>query len=133
MRRTFALIIGALFERQLRFWLSERLPNAKKDVENATWPQLVKIVDRVDPSIRANVFMNDLENLWLIANAVRHVNGRSAERLLKKQPTLWQQTGMRSRSKHDLIGNMRIDDAQIQRYATAVMRFWHLTGASSLP
>jgi hypothetical protein len=30
----------------------------------------------------------------------------------------------------DPVGNMRISDTQLERYATAVMRFWHLAGAS---
>lgn len=133
LRRTFALVIGALFERQLRFWLSEKLPTKKKDVEKAKWPELIKLVKCVDSSITTNALMKDLENLWLIANAVRHGSGPSTESLLKKKPTLWRQTGTRPHAKRDLVDNMCIDDAQIEDYTKAVMKFWHLAGASGVP
>jgi hypothetical protein len=133
LRRTFALVLGALFERQLRFWLSEKMPAKKKNVENAKWPGLIKLVNCVDGSITTNLVITDLENLWLVANAVRHGNGPSAESLLQKKPDFWSQTGTRPHVKRDLIGNMRIDDAQLGLYATAMMRFWHLAGATSFP
>lgn len=133
LRRTFVLVIGALFERQLRFWLSEKLAAKKKYVEEARWPQLIRLVKGVDPSITRNALIKDLENLWLIANAVRHGNGPSAKSLLQKKPTLWRQTGTRSRTHRDLVGNMRINDLQIEQYTTTVMKFWQLAGASAVP
>ncbi len=133
LRRTFALVLAALFERQLRFWLSEKMPVKKESVEKALWSDLIKLVDCVDGSITTNPVMTELENLHLVANAVRHGNGRSAKSLLQKKPDFLSQTGTRPHVKRDLIGNMRIDDAQLQLYAIAVMRFWHLAGASPLP
>ncbi len=133
LRRTLALVLGALFERQLRFWLSEKMPAKKENVENARWPQLVELVNSVDGSITTNPVMTDLENLHLVANAVRHGNGPSAKSLLQKKPDFWSQTGKKPHVRSDLIGNMRIDDAQLEKYAKAVMRFWHLAGASPFP
>ena len=131
LRRTFALIMGALFERQLRSWLSERIPAEKKTVEKADWPGLVRLVARVDSSITVNPVVTDLENLWSVANAVRHGNGPSAEKLRQEAPQFWDQTRMRPDVTCDLVGNMRIDDTQLERYAQAVLKFWHLAGASS--
>lgn len=131
LRRTFALILGALFERQLRSWLTEKLPTDKKYVEKANWPQLIELLNRLDDSIRTNVVMTDLEILWLVSNAVRHGNGPSADKLLKQTPQFWDQTEMAPNIEHDIAGNMRLDDAQLERYAKAVMKFWHLAGASS--
>lgn len=130
LRRTFALVLGALFERQLRFWLSEKMPTKKETVEKKSWLQLVSLVNCVDGSITTNPVMTDLENLHLVANAVRHGKGRSAETLLQKKPDFWSQTGKEPHVKRDLIGKMRINDAQLELYARAVMRFWHLAGAS---
>lgn len=132
LRRTFALILGALFERQLRYWLAEKLPTEKNHVEKVNWPGLIKLLDRIDSSISVHVVMTDLENLWSVSNAVRHDNGPSADNLLQEAPKLWDQTRMRPNMKRDLVGNMRIDDAQLERYAKAVMKFWHLAGASSV-
>jgi hypothetical protein len=132
LRRTFALILGALFERQLRSWLAEKLPTEKKRVEKTSWPGLIKLLDLIDSSIRVNVLMTDLENLWSVSNAVRHGNGLSADNLLQETPQFWDQTRMRPNMKRDLVGNMRIDDAQLERCAKAVMKFWHMAGASSV-
>jgi hypothetical protein len=133
VRRTFALVLGSLFERQLRFWLSEKMPTKKETVEETSWLQLVSFVNCVDGSITTNPVMTDLENLHLVANAVRHGNGRSAEILLQKKPDFWSQTGKDPRVKRDLTDKMRINDAQLELYARAMMRFWHLAGASSFP
>jgi len=133
LRRTFALVLGALFERQLRFWLSEKMPTDKETVENARWPQLVSRVNCVDGSITTNPVMTDLENLNLVVNVLRHGNGRSATLLLQKKCDFWSQTGKEPHLKRDLIGKMRIGDAQLELYARAVMRFWHLAGASPFP
>jgi hypothetical protein len=128
MRRTFALIIGALFERQLRSWLSGKMPTETRKVENARWSDLVKLVENVVGSSIGT----DLEALLSVANAVRHGNGRAATELLRTAPQFWGQARMKpdSRWKADLVGNMRIGDDQLERYATAVMKFWHLAGAS---
>jgi|SRR5882724_10010114 len=129
LRRTFALVLQALFERQLRFWLSGKMPDKKESIEKASWPHLIRLVNCVDGSITANPVMTDLEDLHLVANAVRHGNGPSANKLLQKKPAFW----IKPHVKRDLIGNMRVDDAQLQLYATAVMTFWYLAGASPFP
>lgn len=87
----------------------------------------------MDGSITTNPVMTDLENLHLVANAVRHGNGRSAETLLQKKPDFWSQTEKEPDVKRDPIGKMRINDAQLSLYVRAIMRFWHLAGASPFP
>lgn len=134
MRRSFALIIGALFERQLRSWLSGKMPTETKKVEDAKFPDLVKLVDVVDRSIGTESRITDLEALWSVANAVRHGNGPTAAKLLNKTPQLWNQARMKPdlRWQSDLVGNMRISDAQLEGYVRAVIDFWHSAGASSV-
>ena len=88
---------------------------------------------RVDSSISASNVVTDLNNLWLVTNAVRHGNGPSAENLLQQAPQFWDRTPTCPNVKRDLVGNMRIDDAQLERYAKAVKKFWHLAGVSPEP
>ncbi|MGH9606404.1 MAG: hypothetical protein ACRD3N_11985 [Terracidiphilus sp.] len=88
MRRAFALIVGALFERQLQSWLSGKMPFA--EVEGAqSLPALLKLVDKVDSSIKTKGFMSDLNELCLVANAVRHGSGRSARDLQNASRRFW--------------------------------------------
>jgi hypothetical protein len=75
LRRTFALILAAVFERHLRSWLSGKITAARKDIEKENWQDLVKRLQTIDTSIAAHPVMADLESLHLVANAVRHGNG----------------------------------------------------------
>lgn len=133
MRRTFALIIGALFERQLRSWLSGKMPNATKQIEKDKWPQLIKRVQTTIGAIGTD--MTDLEILWSVANAVRHGNGTATRGLLEKAPQFWEHTRMQPElmSRSDLVGNMHISDAQLVQFVSAVLTFWHRAGASPVP
>jgi hypothetical protein len=131
MRRTFALTIGALFERQLRSWLSGKIPPAAKEIETESWPRLF---ERVKTTVGGVVIaeMTDLETLRLVANAVRHGNGNAATKLLKDAPHLWNEA-RRQNWKSDPVGNMRISEAELEKYVAAVLRFWHKAGASQVP
>jgi hypothetical protein len=134
MRRTFALVIGALFERQLRFWLSGKMSSTTKEIEKEKWPALV---ERTKTALGTSVIpeMADLETLWSVANAVRHGNGTATTKLSIHAPQLWNQAWMVSKleRKSDLVGNMRISDADLDKYVIAVLRFWHRAGASQVP
>lgn len=134
MRRTFALVLGALFERQLRFWLSERKPGEAKRIEADTWPGLI---ERATVAIGATIITEkaDLETLWSVANAVRHGNGRAATKLLKDVPKFWNHVQKVAKSdwNSDLVGNMRIRDADLEEYVIAVLKFWRRAGASQVP
>lgn len=133
LRRSFVLILSAVFERHLRSWLSRKMPVDSRDIESETWPKLVRRLPAIDPCFAAQPVTAGLESLHLVANAVRHGNGRSAEILFQKMPQFWSATKMRPEFGTDLVGNMRIDDASVASFVIAILKFWHLAGASSLP
>lgn len=134
MRRAFALTIGALFERQLRCWLSEKMPSAASEIEKGTWPRLV-LWTKTALGTASIPELVDLETLWSVSNAVRHGNGRAASELLKSAPMLWNWTVSEPalKWKSDLVGNMRISDRELKNFVIAVLRFWHRAGASPVP
>jgi hypothetical protein len=134
MRRSFALLVGAMFERQLRSWLLRKMPARIKEIESiGNLPKLLELVDEVDSQIRVNS-QEDIDVLYLVANAVRHGNGSSATKLFHTAPNFWAHMQQKSHSnwQSDLVDNMRIGDADLERFALAVMRFWHSAGASSI-
>ena len=90
MHRTFALVLGALFERQLRLWLSVKTTGEAKRIETDTWQGLI---ERAKVAVGTTIIpeMTDIETLWSVANAVRHGNGRTTTKLLKDMPQLWDQ------------------------------------------
>lgn len=134
MRRTFALVVGALFERQLRLWLSGKMPGKAAEIEKEKWSDLV---ERAKVAVGATMIteMADIEILWSVANAVRHGNGRATTGLLRDAPQLWDQARRVSKLgwKSNLAGNMRISDADLEKYVIATLRFWHRAGASKVP
>lgn len=134
MRRTFALTIGALFERQLRSWLLGKMPDAAKAIEEENWTDLIKRTEVVVGGFICTD-MTNIEMLRFIANAVRHGNGNSASKLLGRAPLFWNHVRTKPdlKWKSDLVGNMRISDAQLSQYVIAVLRFWHQAGASPVP
>jgi hypothetical protein len=134
MRRTFALVLGALFERQLRLWLSGKTPGEAKKIETESW---LGLIERAKVAVGGTIIpeMADLETLGSVANAVRHGNGRSTTKLLKDVPKFWDQAPKLSKLgwESDLAGNMRISDADLEKSVIAVLRFWHRAGASQVP
>lgn len=133
LRRSLALILSAVFERHLRSWLARKMRAESKEIESETWPKLVRRLPAIDASLASPPVTADLNSLHLVANAVRHGNGRSAEILFEKMPQFWSKTKTRPDLRTDLVGNMRIDDARLAAFVTAILRFWHLAGASSFP
>ena len=130
MRRTFALIVGALFERQLRSWLSGKMPGETKKIGQVKREDLVKLVEKqVGSSIGT-----DIESLWSVADAVRHGEGPSAKKLFQANPQFWNhmRTSIDLTWQSDLVGNMRICDTQLEQYTRAVLQFWYLAGASTM-
>jgi hypothetical protein len=45
-------------------------------------------------------------------------------------PQFWEETRAIPNMERNIVGNMRIDGAQLERYARAVIKFWHLVGVS---
>jgi hypothetical protein len=74
-----------------------------------------------------------VRELWMVANAVRHDDGRSLRILIKTAPRLWEHTSPANDGVAPMVvSNMRLQDADLQRYTLAVMKFWHAAGASPL-
>jgi hypothetical protein len=136
MRRTFGLTIGAMFERQLRFWLASRAPERRDEIEEAPLPKLKRLIGQVrGVTLEDAGVADDVRELWRVANAVRHGEGWSLRALANTEPKLWAHlpaNALETR-RTQLIGDMRLKDSDLQRYTLAVMKFWWSAGASSVP
>ena len=77
---------------------------------------------------------DDVHELWMVANAVRHGEGRSLRSLANAAPRLWAHLPANAlEAGRALISDMRLKDSDLQRYTLAVMEFWWAAGASSVP
>lgn len=90
IRRTFGLTIGAMFERQLRYWLIGHAPKCRNKIERACLAKLEHLIRQ----LRRVTFddarvANDVRELWMVANAVRHGEGPSLRTLANAAPRLW--------------------------------------------
>lgn len=121
--KAFALTLDGLFERQLCRWAHAHGRTAGS-IEAAL--RACAQIGGID--ISALGLADDFSELHLVANVVRHGEGRSCKELRATAPQLWDTT---SQDYYDLgpgptpasdILQIRRDD--LRRYARAIARFW---------
>ncbi len=115
-RRCFTLTLAAIFERQLRMWVQAHVPEVDKaKVSKLSFQTLLKqtaadcVID-----LKSAAVGDTIDELYLLANAVRHGDGRSADGLRNLAPQLFQ-------SERILLA-----DNDFARYMRALTRFWGL-------
>jgi hypothetical protein len=112
-----------MFERQLSRWASARGTKAdKRD------PFLNVCAPIVSLNLATAGMTDDLKELHLVANVVRHGEGRSCAELRAVAPQLWDSPPL---DYYDLApgpvpasDELRIRPDDLRRYARAVVRFW---------
>ncbi|MEV5022610.1 hypothetical protein MRBLMA1_002467 [Sphingobium sp. LMA1-1-1.1] len=121
--KAFALTLDGLFERQLCRWAHAHGEQAGS-METAL-PACVRIGGL---DLAATGMADDLKELHLVANVVRHGEGRSCKELQAIAPLLWDSTSL---DYYDLapaptpVSEMlRIRAGDILRYARGIGRFW---------
>lgn len=128
--KAFALTLDGIFERQL-----SRMAQMK-GLSAGSWDKSLKsCTDAAGIDLAAIAIKDDLSELHLIANVVRHGEGRSCVDLKTVAPQLWHSP---SQDYYDLAPGptptseeLRIRPDDLRRYARAIQRFWgHL---DSLP
>jgi hypothetical protein len=123
-RRCFALTLAAVFERQLSIWRRSR-HIAKADTFLETFRG---VSSETGVDIDALKLGEAIEELYLLANAARHGDGPSLERLQQRAPDLWRhvdQTDIERLAGRELLSEtIRVTDAHFRRYASALATFW---------
>jgi hypothetical protein len=121
--KAFALTLDGLFERQLCRWAHAHGEKAYS-METAL-PACVRI-GALD--LAATGMADDLKEVHLVANVVRHGEGRSCTELQAMAPLLWDSVPL---DYYDLAPDpspasdmLRVQARDLQRYARAIMRFW---------
>lgn len=137
-RNSFALSLGAAYERQIRLWLSHTAKDRRKEIEKISWPHLEPLIlELKNIDIKSLPISNDINELRLIVNCVRHGDGGSVSALERLNPQLWHHlsSGLRSEyAKHGLLTHsMRIADKDLARYVAAILTFWEHAGGSAPP
>lgn len=129
MRLSFALTIGAAFERNLRLWLSFGLAELRPVIERADRRSLFKLVaDMKGPIAALKIESADIIELWELVSTARHGDGPAAIRLRSLNPGLWSHQGISTQVEYDRVGlrayAMRVKDSDIERYLGATIDFW---------
>jgi len=129
-RRCFALTLAAIFERQLRLWAQTHLLQAdeKAKARNKPFADLLSQTAADNAlDIKTASVGDTIKELHLLANTVRHGDGKSADKLQKDAPGLWpcltQTPAVRS---PNLSEGIFVSDADFTRYMRALTRFWGL-------
>lgn len=121
--KAFALTLDGLFERQIsRMAQMKGLDTGSRD------KSLKSCTDVAGINLAAIAVKDDLSELHLVANVVRHGEGRSCVDLKAVAPQLWHSP---SQDYYDLAPGptptseeLRIRPEDLRRYARAIQRFW---------
>jgi len=129
MRLSFALTIGAAFERNLRLWLSFGLAELRPVIERADRRSLFKhVADMKGPTAALKIESADIIELWELVSTARHGDGPAAIRLRSLNPGLWSHQDIITQVEYDKAGlrayAMRVKDSDIERYLNATIDFW---------
>jgi hypothetical protein len=131
-RRCFALTLAGVFERQLRIWVRSHVHEAEKAgvATRKFQPLLEEAGARHGLDLGTNKVGQAIEELYLLANAVRHGDGPSVGKLRAYAPHLWQYPTVvhatQSEEQAILSEGIQVADADFIRYMRAVTRFWGL-------
>ena len=121
--KAFALTLDGMFERQI-----SRM-SQMKGLETGSWDRSLKsCAGAAGVDLAAIAVENDLSELHLVANVVRHGEGRSCDTLKAVAPQLWHSPAP---DYYDLAPGptptseeLRVRPDDLRRYARAIQRFW---------
>jgi hypothetical protein len=129
--KVFVLVLAAVFERQLRVWAPHLLdakqcpnsPGMKFD------PLFSAITENAGIDLVQRELGKDLEEVFLVANVVRHGDGRSSTLLRARALHLWDHSDdyvdlTSAPSPHSEMLRVRPDD--LARHVRAMVRYWGL-------
>lgn len=127
-RRSFALTLGGLFERQLRIW--SRAHSIAPDDLRFFNPMLKAAAAKRGIDLGRYDVGRSIRELYSLANAVRHGAGSAVEELKKTARHLWPDLLPEAIEQCDSMSiwseAIQLSDKDVARYATAVARFWGL-------
>jgi len=135
--KAFVLTLAGLFERQMSRWARATQDAGIADMSRLTGfePLLAGCAEQAGIDLVVDGLGEALTQMFVVANVVRHGEGRSCERLRAIAPDLWDEEGA---DYHDLLPgtpvaseHVRVRQADLERYIRAVTRFWGL--ADPLP
>ncbi|WP_145206673.1 hypothetical protein [Sphingobium sp. B2] len=135
--KAFCLTLAGLFERQLSIWARALQDAGEAGMSGLQGFEslLARCARHARIDLAAEPLGADLTELFVVANVVRHGEGRSCDRLRAIAPSLWDDMaedyfdllpGARVASEH-----VRIGMPELLRYIRAATRFWGL--ADPLP
>jgi hypothetical protein len=126
VRRSFALALAAIFQRQLQMWaLKHFAEDERAKVIKMTFDALLRTVACKKKVYLTYAFVaKDIDELHLLANAVRHGDGPSLDKLRRDAPHLL--SGSAEVATSHLSDIIRISDNHFVNYIRALMRFWGL-------
>ena len=135
--KVFALMLAAVFERQLRAWAFHVLSGAPQpDIARMPIESLLVAVNGVwGIDLENDSGGPDIAEAFFVANVVRHGDGRSSQALQSRAGHLWDQQddyvdlapGPSPQSEM-----LRIRSADLVRYIRSMVRYWGLADRQPL-
>jgi hypothetical protein len=137
-RLSFALTIGAAYERNLRLWLTLAAPGRREAIQRAGRPALIGHLQQLKAIDLSKLdSAGDLAELWEVVSMARHGDGLAAARVAADNPGFWSHNAPDLQARYD-DGSFRVQTAQISnddlaRYCASVIAFWHWAERNPAP
>lgn len=128
--KAYTLTLAAVFERQLSIWvraIEAEDPAARLNAKSFEG-MLTFCAAHADIDLAMDRIGDDLKQMFVVANVVRHGEGKSCEKLRADAPGLWDAGAT---DYADLLAgppnpseSLRMRDHDLLRYVRAATRFW---------
>lgn len=128
-RQVTGLAIAGLYhlwERLLKEFLRRQRAEEEEKIHAAEFDKLVKLLAQYGWNVGKEEFYADLNTLRLIANAVKHGDGKSCDKLLATAPDLFMDFGGPFLNDRRGASDMRLDPVHFDRFAAATRSFFQL-------
>lgn len=115
-----------LWERLLKEFLSRELAENTEKIQNLNFPDIVSLLEDFGWELRSESYFCDLETLSLVANTIKHGDGRSCKELAERKPDFFWPEAMASMKSHFPVRaeNLQMEPKQFDLFSRTVSAFW---------
>jgi hypothetical protein len=116
-------MLKQFLNKEFRKWQPPPVPSKKLFASDFTY--LNKVLSAFGFKMNGQSFYDDLYDLRLVTNVVKHGDGKSCEELYNRTPRLFVGMGLRSFELLSTAGELLLSAEEFERFEEGVKAFWY--------